>query len=193
MRIIAGTYGGRRIFYPLSGDIRPTPDKVRESIFNIIRGRTEGAAVLDLFAGTGAAGIEFLSAGASSAVFADKSPLSIKTVKRNLTQLNIPPERYRVIPGDWEFALKLLRGERFDFIFLDPPFKAGLYTPLMQALLGGNGTGGGYPNGAGGGYLTDGGTIIIEHSAAEQFAVPAPARLTDRRTYGGVSVTFVTR
>ena len=128
MRVITGTARGRRLKEPQGMDIRPTTDKVKESMFSILQFDIEGRRVLDLFGGTGQLGIEALSRGASEVVFVDKSAAALKLIRENLELCGLS-DRARVRNGD---SLAYLRsGEKFDLIFLDPPYASGL---LEQAL-----------------------------------------------------------
>ena len=119
MRVITGTARGRRLREPSNYAIRPTTDKVKEAMFNILQFKVEGAACVDLFAGTGQLGIEAMSRGAASCVFVDRSPEAIKIVGENLRATGLA-DRARVIKGD---SLAVLEGLRdVDLIFLDPPY-----------------------------------------------------------------------
>lgn len=125
MRIIAGKFKSRLIDMPKSST-RPTQDKVRESIFNIISGYPPGATVLELFAGSGSFGIEAISRGAKLAVFIDNNVNAVKTIKSNLVKLGIENDGV-IVKGD---VLKLIpklysNKDRFDIIFLDPPYLKG--------------------------------------------------------------------
>lgn len=123
MRVIGGIYRSRLINMPKGIDIRPTQDKVRGAVFNML-GDINGANVLDLFAGSGAFGIEALSRGASGAVFVDDDARCVKTIEANLRSLEIDPARYNIIKCNGIKAPERLQraGERFDLIFLDPPY-----------------------------------------------------------------------
>ena len=123
MRVITGTARGRRLKELQGMETRPTTDKVKESLFSIIQFDIEGRRVLDLFAGTGQLGIEALSRGAAEAVFVDRRPDAVRLVQENLA-LCAFTDRARVKSGD---ALAYLKsGEKFDLIFLDPPYAADL-------------------------------------------------------------------
>lgn len=116
MRVISGSARGRKLKSPENYDIRPTTDKVKESVFNIIQFDIEGRRVLDLFAGTGQLGIECLSRGAAEAVFVDGSRESVKIVKENLKSCGMSAPVFQ------EDALSFLRrAGKFDLIFVDPP------------------------------------------------------------------------
>jgi 16S rRNA (guanine(966)-N(2))-methyltransferase RsmD len=123
MRIIAGEARGRRIEAPAGRDTRPTLDRVRENLFNMLQGEIEGRKILDLFAGSGALSFEALSRGAESACLADHDRKAIAAERRNAEALGYQ-DRIRIFPTDWRKALKELEkdGACFDIVFLDPPY-----------------------------------------------------------------------
>ena len=131
MRVITGSARGRRLKELTGMETRPTTDKVKESLFSIIQFDIEGRRVLDLFAGTGQLGIEALSRGAASAVFIDRRADAVRLVKDNLELCGLS-DRASVRCGD---AMSYLRsGEKFDLIFLDPPYAAGLLGPALEKI-----------------------------------------------------------
>ena len=127
MRIIGGEYRSRQIMMPKGVEIRPTQDKVRQAVFNIL-GDVNGKVVLELFAGSGAFGIEALSRGAKSVTFVDNNFSCIQTIKSNLESLDIPHSVYDLIRADAINVLARLgkQEEKFDIVFLDPPYYKGL-------------------------------------------------------------------
>jgi 16S rRNA (guanine966-N2)-methyltransferase len=131
LRIIGGEWRGRRIRFPVQGGVRPTPDRVRETLFNWLMFRVPGSRCLDLFAGSGALGLETLSRGAAHATFVERERRNVANL-REITTL-LAPARSTVIEAD---ALAWLAGppQRFDIVFLDPPFAAGLLEDAMQLL-----------------------------------------------------------
>jgi len=129
MRVITGSAKGRRLKEPDTMEQRPTTDKVKESMFNIIHFDLEGRRVLDLFAGTGQLGIEALSRGASSAVFVDSSPKAVALIRENLERTKLE-DKAAVLRSDWKDALRRERMP-FDIILLDPPYDG---TFLKNAL-----------------------------------------------------------
>ncbi len=132
LRIIAGEWRSRRLSFPDAPGLRPTPDRVRETLFNWLAPHIEGAKVLDAFAGSGALYLEALSRGASEAVALDSNPAAIASLRQNLETLRCP--RGQVIQSD---AQRYLQGEpklAFDLVFLDPPFHQDL-LPTTCALL----------------------------------------------------------
>lgn len=135
MRIISGTSKGKKL-RPLRGQaIRPTSDRVKESIFNILGEEVEGKHVLDLFAGTGNLGIEALSRGAIRAVFVEREKSAIDLIKQNLSHCGFN-DRSHIIRGEVERAIPQLRrkGEVFDLIFMDPPYRKGLAQETLEIL-----------------------------------------------------------
>lgn len=135
MRVVAGIYGGRRLVAPPGSATRPTSDRVREALFSILGASVDGARVLDLYAGSGALGIEALSRGAASAVFVDRAPKAIVAIQANLEALGIEADVRRM---EARSALRtaLARGEAYDLVLLDPPYRraAGLGRELSEAL-----------------------------------------------------------
>ena len=133
MRIVGGKYRHRIIIYPDDAThTRPTKDRVREAIFSAI-GDISNARVLDLYAGSGAMGIEALSRGASHCTFVDISPIAIKTIKENLNNLKIDNNEYEVIKNKDINAIESFKN-KFDLIILDPPYEEGQYELIINLL-----------------------------------------------------------
>src|SRR5215218_2257874 len=124
MRVIAGTYGGRRLQAPPGTDTRPTADRVRESLFSILRERVHDARVLDLFAGSGALGIEALSRGAKEAVFVDSAHGAVAAIRENLEKLGIEGLVHRRDALAWLAAAE--GAQPFELVFADPPYDSAL-------------------------------------------------------------------
>ena len=152
MRIITGRARGARLKTPKGLLTRPTSDRVKESLFSILGGRVVGRRVLDLFAGTGALGIEALSRGASECVFVDHSRQSIGLIKRNLAHCGAG-EQARVLAGDYRKILAGLSGS-FDIILMDPPYDKGLLDEAMRLVREHD-------------LLAEDGVIICEHRKEE--------------------------
>lgn len=129
MRVISGSMRGKRLREPANYDIRPTTDKVKESIFNIIQFDIEGRRVLDLFAGTGQLGIECLSRGAAEVTFVDQSREAIAIVRENLKSCGFEA---RVVQEDSISFLN--RGGKYDIILLDPPYASNLLDKALQII-----------------------------------------------------------
>jgi 16S rRNA (guanine966-N2)-methyltransferase len=135
MRIISGTSKGRKLVTLKSQSLRPTSDRVKESIFNILREEIEGGMVLDLFAGTGNLGIEALSRGAKKVIFVEKGRHALGLIQRNLAQFGLE-EQSEILPTDANRAIGILkqRGKTFDLIFMDPPYEKGLIEETLTKL-----------------------------------------------------------
>ena len=132
MRVIAGTARGRRLKELEGMETRPTTDRVKEAVFNIIQFDIEGRRILDLFAGTGQLGIEALSRGAASAVFVEQRKDAAALIRDNL-KLTDFTDRGRIINGDAMSFLASAR-EKFDVIFIDPPYAANLWETALEAI-----------------------------------------------------------
>ncbi|WP_026487216.1 16S rRNA (guanine(966)-N(2))-methyltransferase RsmD [Caldanaerobius polysaccharolyticus] len=176
MRVISGTARGVKLYCPEGSDVRPTADRVKEAIFNIVQFNVSGAVVLDLFSGSGALGIESLSRGAEKAVFVDKSKVSVRFIKRNLLSTKLM-DRAMVFCMPVEKALKNLKGP-FDLIFMDPPYSKGLIIPTLWEI-------------SRRGVLKDEGIVVVEHEAKD--VLPDEIENLVRykqREYGRTSVSF---
>ena len=179
MRVITGSARGRRLKELEGMETRPTTDRVKEGMFNVLQFDIEGRRVLDLFAGTGQLGIECLSRGATSAVFVDRRADAVKLIRENLkiTELS---DRARVVSGDSMEYLKSLR-EKFDVILLDPPYEAGLLEPAIAHIAKFD-------------ILAPHGIIVAEHPAGKVLpALSAPYRLHRTYRYGKIGMTLYRR
>lgn len=176
MRVITGTARGRRLSEPKGMDIRPTTDKVKESIFNIVQFDIEGRRVLDLFAGTGQLGIEALSRGAKSVVFVDQSREAVKLVKDNLEHCQLQAEVFQA-----DSLSFLERCGKFDLIFIDPPYASELVDKAMEKIIKFD-------------ILSESGIIICE-TACEKELLPLaePYFITKVYNYGKVKLTACSR
>jgi 16S rRNA (guanine(966)-N(2))-methyltransferase RsmD len=133
LRIIAGSAKGQRIETPPGSDLRPTTDRVREALFSILQPRLEGAAFLDLFAGTGLNGFEALSRGAGRVTFIEADPKAAAQLRATSDRLGFGA-RATIYGSRLPQALAQLRDGPFDIVYLDPPYHVGLYEPVLQAL-----------------------------------------------------------
>ncbi len=133
VRVLTGAKKSRKLLTNVSEATRPTSSRVKKSIFDILWSRfgVEGKSVLDLFAGTGALGIEALSRGASEACFVDRSKDAVKVIKINLSRLGMDPRSYKVVNSDYKSFLTNYRGARFDIAFLDPPYAFSDWDELL--------------------------------------------------------------
>ena len=180
MRVISGVLKGRRLKAPSGMTTRPTADRIKESVFNILTGSIQDRRVLDLFAGSGALGIEALSRGAASAVFVDQAKTAISAVRSNIRNLGLEA-RTRVIHWDIRKNLNCLIPERaaFDLIFMDPPYETNAVAHTLALLVSC-------------GALASGARVIIEHSTREPIAQPmAMLVLRDQRRFGKTLVSFM--
>jgi len=179
MRIIAGTARGRTIEAPKGRDTRPTLDRVRENLFNILQRKTWDAKVLDLFAGTGALSLESLSRGAAEAVLVDCDRAAHTCQKQNSEKLGFT-QQTRILLMDWKQAIRQLTatGETFDLVFLDPPYAMRDMAEVMEALK---------P------LLAEDAVIILEHEAQVMPSTADGYEMYDSRKYGYVGVSFFRR
>ena len=184
MRIVAGRFRGAALVAPKGSDIRPTSDRVRESLFNILAHgidgvRLEGARVLDLFAGTGALGLEALSRGAAYVHFVEDDADARGLIRRNIEALGATGVT-RIYRRD---ATKLGDAgtlKPFDLVFADPPYGKGLAERALQSAVGG-------------GWLLPAALAVVEESADAEFALPPGFDLIDQRVYGDTAIRFLRR
>jgi len=179
MRVIAGRAKGRRLKAPRGRDLRPTADRVKEALFNILPRDLSGKKVLDLFAGTGSLSIEALSRGAEEAVLVDVSKEATRLIEDNLRALGFTGRARVLTDPVFKTARSLARArERFDLILIDPPYDKGLAGETLKAL-------------AKEGLLTESGTAVAEHSVREKIDDRYGALvLSDRRRYGDTELSF---
>lgn len=136
MRIITGEYGGRKLKAVPGNNTRPTTDKVKESIFNIIGPYFDGGNCLDLFAGSGGLAIEAVSRGIDKAILIDRDPQAIKTIKENI-EVTKESDKFEVYRNDANRAIDLLRGKKkFDLLFLDPPYAKQEIEKQIEKIVG---------------------------------------------------------
>lgn len=176
MRIIAGSARGRTIDAPQGRDTRPTLDRVRENVFNILQMKVRGAKVLDLFSGSGAMAFEAISRGAAEAVLVDIDRAANAVQRQNAAKLRMEGQ-CRILQCDWQMAIRQLTatGERFQVIFLDPPYAMHDMVPVMEAMR---------P------LLAEDAVILLEHEAKMFPATPDGFELYDSRKYGIAGVSF---
>lgn len=180
MRIVAGELRGRRLSAPPGNLTRPTADRVREAIFSIV-GPVDGLDVVDLFAGSGALGLEAVSRGAASATLVERAPRALATIRANVEALGVG-DRVRVVGRDWHAALAAERvaGRGFGLCLCDPPYSVAgrvaarlgeALAPLMRAP----------------------GIVVVEHAAGTEPPDPSGLEISSRthRTYGDTAVTVL--
>jgi len=176
MRVITGKYKGRTLVAP-KNDARPTLDRTKETLFNILNPQIRGATVLDLFAGSGQLAIECLSRGASRAILCDNSRFSCDAIKLNFQKIGETAELYAC---DFRVCLDRLNTQ-VDLVFLDPPYQSGLYLSVLQKLDEQS-------------IVKSGGIVVCEHSASDE--MPSDAfgfELYDQRKIGTVKFSFYKR
>ena len=181
MRIISGEARGRRLVAPAGEDTRPTSDKVRGSLFNIIGARVYDARVLDLFGGTGAMALEALSRGAEHAVIVDMARDAIQAIERNAEAV-LKDElegRARIIRADYRTAIGSLGGMKFDLVFLDPPYRmTDAYADALKRLKAID-------------ALSEDCLIIVERQKELSVSLPEGFESYDTRSYGATSIELV--
>lgn len=158
MRIASGLYKGKEILYPPTGGVRPTSDKVRQALMNSLRDELRGARFLDLYAGTGAVGIEALSQGAGFACFVESAGRVYTVLKKNLETIVADPSKYMTVRHNAaQLNREVLDTEPFHIIFADPFYRDAVFDfdPLHDAAFE---------------YLAPGGIFIFEHSSKDDFA-----------------------
>ena len=179
MRVITGIARGRKLKELPGLDTRPTTDKVKESVFNIVQFDVEGRRVLDLFAGTGQLGIEALSRGAASCTFVDVRKEAAAVVRENLAHTKLA-EQARVIQGDYLAFLTGCR-EKFDLVFLDPPYHGDLLEKALETIAKID-------------IMTENGIIVCESAAEEVLPeLAAPYEKGREYRYGKIKLTLYHR
>ncbi|MEF8793433.1 MAG: 16S rRNA (guanine(966)-N(2))-methyltransferase RsmD [Thiohalorhabdus sp.] len=166
MRVIGGSERGRRLQVPKGREVRPTPDRVRETLFNWLQGEVEGTAALDLFAGSGALGIEALSRGAAVATFAENARPALAALEANLASLTDSGRSEVVRVPVWRY-LKQAPARSYHLVFLDPPYGRGWAARAAHRL-------------ETGGWLAPGAAIYVE-TGADESAPEVPATWGQRR------------
>lgn len=180
MRIVGGALRGRAIESPRGQAIRPTSDRLRESVFDILAHRfgdpVPGAAVIDLYAGTGALGLEALSRGAARALFVDEGAEARALLRANIEALGLGGVT-RIFRRDATKLGAAPSGDIFSLAFLDPPYGRGLAAPTLRALTDG-------------GWLAQGAVVVIEETADAAIDLPAALEQEDARRYGDTQFLF---
>lgn len=164
MRVIAGTLKGRRLATPHWDGLRPTSDKLRETLFNVLASRIEGAHVLDGFAGTGAVGIEALSRGAAHVTFVESDARAVQLIHRNLDHCRVG-DRYAIIRARFADAARRMSAGSFGLVFLDPPYRLEDMAGVLEAAA---------P------LVAPDGLVVLEH-ARRDVAPPVTASIVKTR------------
>lgn len=179
MRVITGLARGRKLQEPVGMETRPTTDRVKEGIFSSIQFEVEGRRVLDLFGGTGQMGIEALSRGAAHCTFVDVSRQAVEIIRENLAHTGLA-DRATVVQGDYSVFLSRCR-EKFDLIFLDPPYGSGFLEKAMESVQTID-------------IVTGNGIIVCENGADSGWPEPlGPYRLQKEYRYGRIRTALYRR
>lgn len=183
MRIIAGRFRGKQLKSPTDDAIRPTTDRVRESLFSILASRLgpnlDGTRVLDLFAGTGALGLEAVSRGASHVVFVDTEVQARGLIRDHIEMLGLGGQAKLLRRDATDLGPVESFGE-FDLIFLDPPYGKGLGEQALQCALDG-------------GWVAEGALIVLEEASDAVVNVPDGLKIDDQRVYGDTQIVLISR
>lgn len=180
MRVISGTARGKKLLSLEGLNTRPTLDRVKEALFNIIQFKIPNSNVLDLFSGSGALGIEALSRGANSAVFSDNNRDAIEIITKNIENTKIG-KKAKIIKGDYNLVLDKLVNSKFDIIFLDPPYKEDFALLAIKKIIEYD-------------MITKDGVIIIETNDANKIKEISKIdniEIFDERKYGKVILIFI--
>ncbi len=178
VRVISGSARGLKLNTPEDDRVRPTTDRVKESMFNIVQDWVYDSQVLDLFAGSGALGIEALSRGASQAVFCDNSLDSIKIIKSNIEKARVA-DRSQIVSGDFKRCLRDMgaKNQSFDMIFVDPPYYKGLFEEVLDTIRACK-------------ILKKDGIVIVEHDAKRPIGQVEGLEVYKEKKYGITMLTF---
>lgn len=174
MRIVAGEARGRRLEAPKGDKTRPTGDRVREALFNVLQGEVVDARVLDLYAGTGALSFEALSRGACHATLIEPSRVACATIKENVAHLDMG-YRVTLLAMTAEHYLRITRDVAFDLIFCDPPWRLGVSEPIRQVLEK---------------FLAASGRLVLEHASRQPVPTIPGLRCDKTRHYGDTALSF---
>ena len=174
MRIIAGERKGHTIFAPRGRETRPTSDRVRENVFNIVAPWINGARVLDLYAGSGAMGLEALSRGSANAVFVESDPDAVRAIERNLDKLRLTGATVLRLGATTALAQETTAGRKYDLVFVDPPYAMTSFDSLARYL----------PR-----VLAEDGLLVLETSTRIEPEL-TPLTVRTSRAYGSTRVTI---
>lgn len=179
MRVVAGKYRGKNLASPKDDRVRPTTTRIKETLFNVLQGYSRDAVVLDLFAGSGALGIECISRGAKEVVFVDNNKDSIELVRKNLQGID---GNFKVVNSDFSGVLRnaYVTGKKFDMIFVDPPYASGLGELALGLIFDLD-------------LLADGGVVVFEHGAEKTYEVSNKRYKQRTKKMGTVVAEFISR
>lgn len=177
MRVISGSARGKQLS-PVPGmDTRPTTDRVKESVFNILQTYIMDCDMLDLFAGTGQMGIEALSRGAGHAVFCDHAPAALRVIRKNIAAAHME-DRAEVLSGEFERILGSMKGRQFDIVFLDPPYGGEILNNALKCIELFD-------------ILRPDGIIVCESSVHDGVVCPKSMRVKKEYKYGAIRLTTI--
>ncbi len=177
MRVISGSARGKQLT-PVPGmDTRPTTDRVKESVFNILQSYVMGCDFLDLFAGTGQMGIEAISRGARHAVFCDRAKPALNVIRKNLAAAHVQ-DRAEVLAGELHKNMQALAGRKFDVIFLDPPYGGEILNEALKCVEKFD-------------ILRPDGIILCESSVGDEIVCPQGMEVKKQYKYGTIRLTSV--
>ena len=179
MRIISGCRRGHKLYEFEGKDVRPTTDRVKEAVFNLIQMYVTGSRVLDMFAGSGALSFEALSRGAVSAVLVDRDKRSVDIIRKNIEALRFDG-LCTIVNGSCFDYLRRYDGDGFDIVFLDPPYNMGLIEPSLEAV-------------AGGGALSENGIVVLESDSTDFRGEVPGLQIVKQRRYGRTYITVYSR
>ena len=182
LRIISGKARGTKLDTLEGLDTRPTLDRIKESLFNILQNKIYESKVLDLFAGSGALGLETLSRGANEAILCDNSYKAIKIIKNNIAKTHCEKQT-KVINNDYKETLEMLKNEKFDIIFLDPPYESQFDIQALKIIIEND-------------MLSKEGIIVLEtdnEKEKKENLDKLDINVCDLRSYGRVSLFFLNR
>ena len=180
MRVISGSARGTKLKSIESESTRPTLDRVKESLFNILQNDLEDKVILDLFAGSGALGIEALSRGAKKAIFCDKSKEDVKVLNENLEKTHLV-DKAEVHTKDYASLLKIIKQKSLDLVFLDPPYKSNYAVEAIKIILLNN-------------LLLESGKIVVETDEKciiDEIRNISEVEIYDERKYGRVTLLMI--
>lgn len=180
MKIVSGIFGGRKLFTPQNRDVRPTSDKIRGAIFNMLqsRGAIDGANVLDAFCGTGALGLEALSRGSDHCTFTDKNRHSLELAQDNVEMLNAGEICTLSIKDATKINARTDQQKPYDLIFLDPPYSKGLVDGSLTALINGD-------------WISPNSWIVCETERSCTIDINNGLILDSEKTYGDTKITLL--
>lgn len=179
MRIISGRARGTKLLTIEGLDTRPTTDRVKESLFNLLQYEFHEKDVLDLFAGSGALGLEALSRGASSVIFVDQNKACVEIIKKNIEKTH-GTECCKILQSDVGAAIRKLKPASLDIVFMDPPYLKGFIAPTLEEIIKND-------------VLKKDALVVVEHEKTDQWNMPEGYELVKSRAYGICGITIYRR